>query len=230
MKMRKIFYCILMGGFFMGTATSCDDSTEDLSKVTYFAELNLKGDDFVKLSVGETYTEPGYEATENGEDISERVKVSGSVNSTTPGFYNLVYSVANVDGFSVSKSRQVMVVDPDHFASAYQGESQTSTRHYTGAPILITKNSDGTYLIDDLLGGLQFYGLNPGFEPMYDFHAEAKVKLNDDNTLSLLEVGNWYFASQLTLSLTEGKYNPETGVVTMTVDYGGTPLSVTLTK
>lgn len=228
--MRKIFYCILMGGFFMGTATSCDDSTEDLSKVTYFAELNLKGDDFVKLSVGETYTEPGYEATENGEDISERVKVSGSVNSTTPGFYNLVYSVANVDGFSVSKSRQVMVVDPDHFASAYQGESQTSTRHYTGAPILITKNSDGTYLIDDLLGGLQFYGLNPGFEPMYDFHAEAKVKLNDDNTLSLLEVGNWYFVSQLTLSLTEGKYDPETGVVTMTVDYGGTPLSVTLTK
>ena len=230
MKMRKIFYCILMGGFFMGTATSCDDSTEDLSKVTYFAELNLKGDDFVKLSVGETYTEPGYEATENGEDISERVKVSGSVNSTTPGFYNLVYSVANVDGFSVSKSRQVIVVDPDHFARAYQGESQTSTRHYTGAPILITKNSDGTYLIDDLLGGLQFYGLNPGFEPMYDFHAEAKVKLNDDNTLSLLEVGNWYFASQLTLSLTEGKYDPETGVVTMTVDYGGTPLSVTLTK
>ena len=230
MKMRKIFYCILMGGLFMGTATSCDDSTEDLSKVTYFAELNLKGDDFVKLSLGETYTEPGYEATENGEDISERVKVSGSVNSATPGFYNLVYSVANVDGFSVSKTRQVMVVDPDHFASAYQGESQAGTRHYTGAPILITENEDGTYLIDDLLRGLQFYGMNPGFEPMYDFHAEAKVKLNDDNTLSLLEVGNWYFASQLTLSLTEGKYNPETGVVTMTVDYGGTPLSVTLTK
>lgn len=228
--MRKIFYCILMGGLFMGTATSCDDSTEDLSKVTYFAELNLKGDDFVKLSLGETYTEPGYEATENGEDISERVKVSGSVNSATPGFYNLVYSVANVDGFSVSKTRQVMVVDPDHFASAYQGESQAGTRHYTGAPILITENEDGTYLIDDLLGGLQFYGMNPGLEPMYDFHAEAKVKLNDDNTLSLLEVGNWYFASQLTLSLTEGKYNPETGVVTMTVDYGGTPLSVTLTK
>lgn len=228
--MKKIFYCILMGGLLLGTTTSCEDSVEDLSKVTYFAELNLKGDDFVKISLGETYTEPGYEATENGEDISDRVKVTGNVDNTTTGFYNLVYSVANVDGFSVSKSRQVMVVDPDHFASAYQGESQTSTRHYTGAPIFITENSDGTYLIDDLLGGLQFYGLNPGFEPMNDFHAEAKVKLNDDNTLSLLEVGNWYFASQLTLSLTEGKYNPETGVVTMTVDYGGTPLSVTLTK
>ena len=57
----------------------------------------MKGDDFVKLSLGETYTEPGYEATENGEDISEKVKVTGSVDSSTPGFYNLVYSVANVD-------------------------------------------------------------------------------------------------------------------------------------
>lgn len=72
--------------------------------------------------------------------------------------------------------------------------------------------------------------MNPGFEPMYDFHAEAKLKLNADNTLTLIKVGNWYFASELALSLTEGKYNPETGVVTMTVDYGGTPLSVTLTK
>lgn len=187
--MKKIFYCILMGGLLLGTTTSCEDSVEDLSKVTYFAELNLKGDDFVKISLGETYTEPGYEATENGEDISDRVKVTGNVDNTTTGFYNLVYSVANVDGFSVSKSRQVMVVDPDHFASAYQGESQTSTRHYTGAPIFITENSDGTYLIDDLLGGLQFYGLNPGFEPMYDFHAEAKVKLNDDIHSACLKSG-----------------------------------------
>lgn len=111
--MKKIFYYILMGAFLLGTATSCEDSVEDLSKVTYFAELNLKGDDFVKLSLGETYTEPGYEATENGEDISEKVKVTGSVDSSTPGFYNLVYSVANVDGFSVTKTRQVMVVNPD---------------------------------------------------------------------------------------------------------------------
>ena len=73
--------------------------------------------------------------------------------------------------------------------------------------------------------------MNPGFEPMYDFHAEAKLKHNDRIIqLTLIKVGNWYFASELALSLTEGKYNPETGVVTMTVDYGGTPLSVTLTK
>ena len=74
-----------------------------------------------------------------GEDISEKVKVTGSVDSSTPGFYNLVYSVANVDGFSVTKTRQVMVVNPDSFASAYQGESQAGTRHYTGAPILLQK-------------------------------------------------------------------------------------------
>ena len=39
--MKKIFYYILMGAFLLGTATSCEDSVKDLSKVTYFAELNL---------------------------------------------------------------------------------------------------------------------------------------------------------------------------------------------
>lgn len=33
--MKKIFYCILMGGLLLGTTTSCEDSVEDLSKVTY---------------------------------------------------------------------------------------------------------------------------------------------------------------------------------------------------
>ena len=155
-----------MGAFLLGTATSCEDSVKDLSKVTYFAELNLKGDDFVKLSLGETYTEPGYEATENGEDISEKVKVTGSVDSSTPGFYNLVYSVANVDGFSVTKTRQVMVVNPDSFASAYQGESQAGTRHYTGAPILITENEDGTYA-ECFAGQLDHVGL---FHRGDDYH------------------------------------------------------------
>ena len=40
-----------------------------------------------------------------------------------------------------------MVVNPDSFASAYQGESQAGTRHYTGAPILITENEDELTLL-----------------------------------------------------------------------------------
>lgn len=231
--MKKFIYSMLVGGALLFASTSCKDSAEDPSVVTYFAELTLNGDDFIKLSVGDTYTEPGYTATEGENNITDKVVVSGTVDTTTPGFYNLTYSVANTDGFSVSDTRQVMVIDPDNFASAYQGETQIGSRHYTGAPVVITDNGDGTYTIDDLLGGFQWYGLNPGFEPTYDFHAEAIITLNSNNTISLQEVGNWSSdALGITdpLTIQSGSYDPATGVITLAIGYAGSTLSVTLTK
>lgn len=226
--MKKILYSILMGGVLLFIPTSCENEVKDLSKVTYYADLQLNGDELVKLNIGDTYNEPGYKATENGEDITEKVKVNGSVDTQTSDFYNLVYSVANVDGFSVSKTRTVMVVDKDNFASAYLGESKAGTRHYTDAPIKITDKGNGTYEISDILGGLQFYGINAG-APV-DLQLEAVITLGPDNKITLNELGSWYFDGQLTVGLTSGEYDPQTGVVTLSVDYGGTPLSVTLTK
>ena len=209
-RMKKFIYSILVSGALLCATNSCKDSAEDPSVVTYFAELTLNGDEFIKLSVGDTYTEPGYTATEGENDITDKVIVSGTVDTSVGNFYNLTYSVANTDGFSVSATRQVMVVDPNNFASAYLSETAIGTRHYTDAPVVISDNGDGTYTIDDLLGGFQWYGLNPGFEPTYDFHAEAIITLNADNTI--------------------GSYDPATGVITLKIGYAGDTLSVTLTK
>lgn len=232
-RMKKFIYSIMVSGALLFATTSCEDSVDDPSVVTYFAELTLNGEDFIKLSVGDTYTEPGYTATEGEEDITDRVVISGTVDTTTPGFYDLTYSVANTDGFSVTDTRQVMVVDPNNFASAYFGETAIGSRHYTDAPVVISDNGDGTYTIDDLLGGFQWYGLNPGFEPTYDFHAEAIITLNADNTISLQEVGSWSSdALGITdpLTIQSGSYDPATGVITLAIGYAGSTLSVTLTK
>lgn len=232
-RMKKFIYSILVSGALLCATTSCKDSAEDPSVVTYFAELTLNGDEFIKLSVGDTYTEPGYTATEGENDITDKVIVSGTVDTSVGNFYNLTYSVANTDGFSVSATRQVMVVAPNNFASAYLSETEIGTRHYTGAPVVILDNGDGTYKIDDLLGGFQWYGLNPGFEPTYDFHAEAIITLNADNTISLQEVGSWSSdALGITdpLTIQSGSYDPATGVITLKIGYAGDTLSVTLTK
>lgn len=232
-RMKKFIYSILVSGALLCATTSCKDSAEDPSVVTYFAELTLNGDEFIKLSVGDTYTEPGYTATEGENDITDKVIVSGTVDTTTPNFYDLTYSVANTDGFSVSATRQVMVVDPNNFASAYLSETEIGTRHYTGAPVVISDNGDGTYEIDDLLGGFQWYGLNPGFEPTYDFHAEAIIRLNADNTVTLEEVGSWSsdaLGISDPLTIQSGSYDPATGVITLKIGYAGDTLSVTLTK
>ena len=232
-RMKKFIYSILVSGALLCATTSCKDSAEDPSVVTYFAELTLNGDEFIKLSVGDTYTEPGYTATEGENDITDKVIVSGTVDTSVGNFYNLTYSVANTDGFSVSATRQVMVVAPNNFASAYLSETEIGTRHYTGAPVVILDNGDGTYKIDDLLGGFQWYGLNPGFEPTYDFHAEAIIRLNADNTVTLEEVGSWSsdaLGISDPLTIQSGSYDPATGVITLKIGYAGDTLSVTLTK
>lgn len=227
--MKKVICGILMC---LGTVilSSCEDTSEDISKVTYFASLELKGESAMKINLNETYVEPGFTAMEGDEDITSKVKISGVVNSAVSDIYTLIYSVANVDGFSVSEQRDVLVAAPT-FDSAYYGETKIGSRHYVNAPIHIMDNGDGTYAIDDIMGGFQFHGLNAGLEPAYDLHAEAVIKLNDDNSISLVSLGSWAPELGLTLGLNSGSYDPTTGVVELNVQYGAAnQLLVTLTK
>lgn len=208
---------------------SCDKSTEGVTRTTYYPTIEVLGSSTVVLYIGETYTDEGVYAELNGEDVSSEVVVTSNINSSAVGAYSITYAAYNEDGFSATASRTVYVVDPENIATLYLGESQTETRHYYDALIYITDNGDGTYHLDDLLGGFQFNGLNPGFEPTYDFHAEVDIRVNADNSVELAsEVGNWYFSSSVALGLTSGSYDPATQTFTLNVDYGGTPMAVTL--
>ena len=208
---------------------SCHDITTDgVTRITYYPSITVLGDALVIVTQGTTYTDAGCKVDLNGEDVTDKVTVVSTVNSNEIGIYSVTYTSVNDDGFSVSASRQVFVVNPNSFASVYWGESQYGTRHYYGAPIMIKKRSDGTYLIDDLAGGFYFYGRYPGYEPSYDFHLEAILKLEADNTITLLSVGSWYWDGTK-MSLTSGSFDPDTQTIKMTLNFGGSPLYVTLT-
>lgn len=211
--------------------SSCDDeSTAGMTRITYYPTVELLGSPAVVLNIGETYADEGCYAELNGEDVSSEVVVASGVNNSKVGIYSIRYSAYNEDGFSASASRTVYVVDPSSVATLYFGESQTATRHYYNAPIYITDNGDGTYQVDDLIGGFQFNGLNPGFEPAYDFHAEADIRIEADNTVTQVgETGSWYFGDSGTVvKLASGTFDPATRTFVLNVDYGGTPLTVTL--
>ena len=227
MKKNIIFAAMLaLAGF---SLTSCGDKdSEDKSRFTYYAVLEMNGDDFVKLNVGDNFNDPGCTATLNGEDVTSQVTSSSNVNTSKPGFYSVDYMVVNADGFTATASRDVMVVDPNNFASAYFGESQYGSRHYYNAPISITKRSDGTYLLDDIAGGFYCYGRYPGYEPTYDFHLESVISLEADNTITLLAQGSWYWGIPITI--TSGTYDPATGTITLVLDFDGDPMYVKLTK
>ena len=230
--MKKIFLYGLMLCSTVFAFTSCNDDEDQLTdtRVTHYATIELLGDEFIKMNLGDPWVEPGYTATEGSEDITSKVKVTGTVDTSTPGYYELNYSAMNKDNFSTSVSRTVMVINPNGLASAYFGESQYGSRHYYDAPITIDDNGNGTYTIDDLAGGFYCYGRYPGYEPTYDFHLEAVIKLNADNTIELVSCngGDWYWGDPI--SITSGTYDPATGKVTLVEEFSGTPMYVTLTK
>lgn len=210
--------------------SGCDDDTAGKTGITYYPTIEILGSKSVVINIGESYVEEGCYAELNGEDISDQIVTKSNVNSNKFGFYTISYLAFNEEGFSATTSRTIIVVDPTSIATLYYGESQTATRHYFDAPIYITDNGNGTYLLDDILGGLQFHGINPGFEPTYDFHAEANIKIAADNTVSQVgETGSWYFGDRGTVAnIVDGTFDPATRIFKLNVNYGGGPLSVTL--
>ena len=73
--------------------------------------IQLIGQSQLQLNVGETYNEPGATASDPEDgDISNRITISGSVNTVVPGTYTLTYSVSDSAGLSSSINRVITVI------------------------------------------------------------------------------------------------------------------------
>lgn len=227
--MKKNIFFAMMLALVCFAMTSCGDKeSEGRSRITYYAILDLNGDAYITTPIGSTFNDPGCRATEGGEDVTDKIVVTGSVDTKKLGFYKLGYTVVNADGFPASATRTVAVVDKNNFASTYFGESQYGSRHFFNSPINITDNGDGTYTIDDLLGGFYCYGRYPSYLGVLDFFLDAVVKLNADNSIELVKYGEWYWGDDVP-ELLDGSYDPATGTVALNMDFGA-PFTVILTK
>ncbi|MBO9200943.1 MULTISPECIES: DUF5011 domain-containing protein [Niastella] len=118
------------------------------SKVTYFALITMKGDKYMSLVKGDTYTDPGATATEKGAPIS--VTTSGKVDTNVPGLYTVTYTAINKDGFAATKSRTVVVLS-GHEAP---GVDVSGTYKYVGGDFEATveKVAEGLYTMDNFYG------------------------------------------------------------------------------
>lgn len=74
--------------------------------------IRLNGNVNMYLEVGEKYVEPGYEAYDSvDQKLTNKVKVTGSVNTSKVGTYQLTYSVVNSRNVTTTKIRTVIVVE-----------------------------------------------------------------------------------------------------------------------
>lgn len=72
--------------------------------------LTLSGEGEIWMKAGQTYTEPGYTATDQGDgDVTQQVTVEGTVNCYHAGDYTLTYTATDSAGNSASQERIVHV-------------------------------------------------------------------------------------------------------------------------
>ncbi|MBJ6116982.1 DUF5011 domain-containing protein [Pontibacter sp. BT310] len=107
MKRNKILYFFAL--FAACLFVSCDKDTEDISTITFYPVFEMEGEQFQTVFVGDTYTDSAVTATEAGEP--SEITTVGSVDTSTPGVYTITYSATNKDGFTVSVSRYIGVID-----------------------------------------------------------------------------------------------------------------------
>ena len=93
---------------------SSGNRTEVTREIVYYdpvpPEITLNGDTSITLAYGKEYVEPGYSAHDNCEgDITDRVQVSGSVNSSRAGTYTITYTVRDRYGNTDTQVRTVKI-------------------------------------------------------------------------------------------------------------------------
>jgi len=77
--------------------------------------LTLAGEESLFLKLGEAYTEAGYSATDNADgDITSKVVVSGSVDTSKIGIYTITYSATDSSNNTSTRTRRIYVYDPNN--------------------------------------------------------------------------------------------------------------------
>jgi hypothetical protein len=217
--------------------TGCETTSDDPSKITYFVSFEIQGDEIMLVPVGTGFTDPGIIAMEGDTDITSTVTAKGSVNANEIGLYTISYSAANVDGFSSSVNRTVLVYDPDvttdisgNYAVAsgsYRLSLSSGARtSFSGYSVAVTRQAPGIFYVSDFMGG--YYDKGTGYGPAYAM--TGYFKLNPDNTIEPLSSYVQGWGDEMD-EMANAEYDAETGNVYWEVTYAGSLVFyITLTK
>lgn len=218
--MKKYISLIAIALGLLGS--SCSKDTEGLTGVTYYPSIELDGPTYMMATAGTPFEDPGFSATMQGEDITSEVNISTNMDlqNPAPGYYSIVYSAVNPDGFAASAQRYVLVADADDKASGYYTTTEDSNLNGSNffgvneCSILVYGNGDGTYVISDLLGG--FYAQVRGYGSAYALQGE--VEIADDGTITLIDsyLSGWGDSAN---DLTDGYFDADTETMSWTCDY-----------
>lgn len=116
--------------------------------------LTLRGEPSCEITAGTTFVEPGWSAWDNCDgDLTDRVEVTGAVDTYHAGAYTLRYTVSDAWGNTVSRTRQVTV----------QPIRQTDVSEPTGKIVYLTFDDGPSRYTEGLLDTLALYNVKASF-------------------------------------------------------------------
>ena len=233
--MKKNLIIILSVALTLLAAGCKKVTTEGVTRVTYYPTITLEGPTYVTIDLGSSFTDPGFTATMNDEDISSQVEVTDNIDSSKPGLYTVKYSFTNPDGIPASATRYVVVAPAGDKVTGHYMVQQGTNRvdaeaYYSGYDVLILPYEEkgtiypGIFNVSDLLGG--WYDKRAGYGVNY--RAVGIIQVSG-SSVSLLagQIAGW---PTYPLSMTGGEWNEATGIMTYTLGFAGMPFYVILKK
>lgn len=236
MKRIYLFGLMLCAVVFGLTSCSKDEQNTD-TRITYYVNMHLQGDEMTLVPLGTAYNDAGCKADLNGEDYTPKVVAEGiqNVNVNKVGFYDITYTAVNPDGYAASVSRTVVVYDPavtasiegtyspDMKATKYGKAGKTfadyaasygNTSQCVG--ITFTEVAPGIYYVNDLFAG--WYNQIRAYAAKYCM--TGYVSLNPDNTLTLQSsyVSGWGDSLDY---IKDTSCDPDAGTIKYSLSYAG---------
>ena len=116
--------------------TSHEIEVKDISK----PEIILTRGEEVTILINSKYNEPGYEVTDNYDtDLNDSVKVSGEVDTSKEGIYELKYKVKDSSGNEAIVTRKVIVTKD----SPLNKDIREFSLHGMFSEVLLEETDDG---------------------------------------------------------------------------------------
>jgi len=171
--MKKAFiYTTLAALTLMGC--NLDLETEGISRITYFPEFVMEGEDFYIIDEGDPFVDPGIQVLEQGTPIpftstfrGRYRGYSGSTIGTDADQYSLTYDAVNKDGFAASESRTIISVTTGNLVTSIEGLYSSDPVRITGVSydpslVMIWKVAPNVYEISCSVGGFYADGRGDG--------------------------------------------------------------------
>ena len=185
--------------------------------------IELKGEDTIKLFVGDKYEEKGASANDNIDgDLTSNIEIIGSVDTSKPENYEIEYKIKDSAGNQATAKRKVIVSEKKKIAT-------TSSK--SGLPVLmyhffydknVSSGKDNNYMeISDFENQIKYLTDNNFYFPTWqevEDYIDGKISLPDKSVVITVDDGDDSFF-ELAVPIIQ-KYNAKATSFIITSWYG----------